>query len=122
ARMVAEAALRAGRLGLAVASGRACELDRSAPLRALLTALRGSQPPVVGDGDLAGPRQRVDNRLWLVERVAALVEEYSRRQPLLISLDDLQWADELTAPPVQVRVAARREAAGLWPAAPCPVA
>jgi len=113
-RMLSEAAAQAGRLGLAVASGRACELDRTAPLRALLAALRGSQPPVVGDDDMAELRECAGNRLWLVDQVAALVEAYSRRRPLLISLDDLQWADELTALALQVVVPALRDAPVLW--------
>jgi predicted ATPase len=113
-RMLLEAAVRADRLGLAVASGRACELDRTAPLRVLLAALHGSRPPVVGDDEMADLRERAGNRLWLVDRVAELVEGYSRHRPLLVSLDDLQWADELTALALQVLVPALREAPVLW--------
>jgi DNA-binding CsgD family transcriptional regulator len=113
-RILAQAAAGAGRLGLTVAAGRATELDRVAPLTTLLAALSGCEPPVFRNGDLAGLRQHDDSRFWLVEKLATLVEAYSHDQPLVISLDDVQWADELTALALRVLVPALRSSPVLW--------
>jgi DNA-binding CsgD family transcriptional regulator/tetratricopeptide (TPR) repeat protein len=113
-RILAEAAAWAGQLGLTVAAGRATELDRVAPLTTLLTALSGCEPPVLQEIDLTGLRQHEDSRFWLVDRLAALVEAYSHAQPLVVTLDDVQWADELTALALRVLVPALRSSPVLW--------
>src|SRR2546421_2476210 len=61
-RLLAESVTRAAGLGLTVASGRAMELDRIAPLSTLLTALTSCDPPVLRKADLAGLREHQDRR------------------------------------------------------------
>jgi len=113
-RMLAEAAAQADGLGLTVAAGRATELDRIAPLSTLLTALSGCDPPVLTGTDLAGLREHEDGRFWLIDRLGGLLEVYSHSRPLVVSLDDVQWADELTALTLRVLVPALRSSPVLW--------
>jgi DNA-binding CsgD family transcriptional regulator/tetratricopeptide (TPR) repeat protein len=113
-RMLAEAAVQAAGLGLTVAEGRASELDRIAPFSTLLTALRGCEPPVLGSADLAELRDHADSRFWLIDQLGGILETYSHRRPLVVSLDDVQWADELTALTLRVLVPALRSSPVLW--------
>ncbi|WP_433177417.1 LuxR C-terminal-related transcriptional regulator [Actinoallomurus sp. CA-150999] len=61
------------------------EFGRPAPLEPLLSAVGGLN---VLDGD--GP---VDQQPWMIERLRSLLGERARTSPVLVSLDDLQWAD-----------------------------
>jgi predicted ATPase/DNA-binding CsgD family transcriptional regulator len=100
-RLLLEAATRARRLGIAVASARANELGRLSPLAPLLAALRSSVPPILEDTELANAQMLAYGRLELIEQLTALLKERARSQPILIVLDDLQWADPLTLLAVQ---------------------
>lgn len=113
-RLLAAAAERAEKLGLVVASGRATKLDRVVPLTALLTALHGCRPPVVEEPDLAELSQHEYGRFWLVDRLGELVETYCRRRALVIMLDDLQWADEVTAMAMRTIVPELRSSPVAW--------
>jgi DNA-binding CsgD family transcriptional regulator/tetratricopeptide (TPR) repeat protein len=113
-RMLTEAASRASGLGLTVAEGRATELDRIAPFSTLLTALSSCDPPVLDKADLADLRDHADSRFWLIDRLGGILETYSHRRPLVVSLDDVQWADELTALTLRVIVPALRSSPVLW--------
>jgi DNA-binding CsgD family transcriptional regulator/predicted ATPase len=113
-RVLAEATGWSARLGVTVAAGRATELDRVAPLTTLLTSLSGCEPAVLREAELTGLAEREDGRFWLVDRLAALIEAYSSGRPLLISLDDVQWADELTTLALRVLVPALGSAPVLW--------
>ncbi|MFL6125447.1 AAA family ATPase [Actinophytocola sp.] len=113
-RMLAEAAAQASGLGLTVAEGRATELDRIAPFSTLLTALSVCAPSVLDKDDLASLRDHADSRFWLIDRLGGILESYSHVRPLVVSLDDVQWADELTALTLRVLVPALRSSPVLW--------
>jgi DNA-binding CsgD family transcriptional regulator/tetratricopeptide (TPR) repeat protein len=116
-RVLAVAAEEAQRRGVAVAAGRATELDGALPLTALLTALRRSIPPVLdsaGLAELAASGTPHRNRFLLVDQLAMLLEDYVRTRALLIVLDDAQWADELTALTVRMLVPTLRSSPVLW--------
>jgi predicted ATPase/DNA-binding CsgD family transcriptional regulator len=100
-RLLLEAAARARRLGIVVASARANELAHPSPLAPLLAALRSSVPPILEDAELANARVLDYGRLQLIEQLTALLGERARGEPILIMLDDLQWADPLTLLAVQ---------------------
>jgi DNA-binding CsgD family transcriptional regulator len=93
-RLLSEASRLAESAGLAVASGRADQLSSLAPLASLLEALGGGERPVLAGRDLDGLRTASDRPLEVVERLRALLSAYPR--PLLIALDDVQWADPVT--------------------------
>ena len=81
--------------GCVVAAGRADELDQISPMGGLLGALRSGQPPVLTHGDLEG-LQATDQRLWLLDRLYQILEVEAGRHPLIIIVDDMQWADNAT--------------------------
>ena len=55
----------------------------------------GPQPLVTGD-DFASLAPLYDKPLWLVDRIGALLEELALSASVLISIDDVQWADRLS--------------------------
>jgi DNA-binding CsgD family transcriptional regulator/tetratricopeptide (TPR) repeat protein len=81
--------------GCGVAAGGADELDRISPMGGLLGALRSGQPPVLTPGDLDG-LPAADQRLLVLDRLYTILEVEAARRPLVITLDDLQWADDAT--------------------------
>jgi ATP/maltotriose-dependent transcriptional regulator MalT len=116
-RLLGEAAREAQHLGMVVAAARATELDRIAPLTTLLMALRGCQPAVLdgtGLARLGAVEGQHDNAFWLVNQVGVYIEEYAATRPLLIVLDDVQWADELTALALRILVPALSSSPVLW--------
>jgi DNA-binding CsgD family transcriptional regulator len=92
-RLLAEAGRQAAAAGLLVAAGGADELDRATSWGMLLRALASSNPPIMTPADLESLRGLTDQRLAVAERMRAAVEQAAATRPLLIVLDDLQWAD-----------------------------
>lgn len=97
--------------GMTAASGQATQLDRVAPLSTLFTPLRS----VVGslDGADSGDLQQA-NRLRQLDCIREAIEQYTREQPLVIVLDDVQWADELSALALRMLVPALASSPVLW--------
>ncbi|WP_406423980.1 AAA family ATPase [Streptomyces sp. NBC_01589] len=94
--LLAEAVSRAGAAGFSVGLGKADELHHIVPLSSLAASLlHGDQPLLSGDAfaDLA---RNQDQRIWLVERLAEAIEARAGSVPVLIALDDVQWADPLS--------------------------
>ncbi|MDT0344050.1 ATP-binding protein [Streptomyces litchfieldiae] len=115
--LLKEAVRQAEHLGMTVASGRATELDRVAPLSLLLTALRTSEPPVIDAAELAelGTRGGQEtNRFWLLDRIGQVIEEHGRHRPLLVALDNIHLMDELTALALQTLVPRLRSLPVMW--------
>jgi DNA-binding CsgD family transcriptional regulator len=110
-RILETACSDASELGMAVASGMATEIDRAAPLSTLVTALQNSQAPGLDVADLAVVG---GNPLWLVDRLGEVIEEGVRTGPLLVTLDDAHWADELTALALRLLVPALSSSPVLW--------
>jgi len=95
-RLLHEAARSARQRGIAVASGRSAEHDLQTPLAPLVAALRTSEPPILDEHDLTGLGDMAYQRVWVTEKLPAVIEERSRAGPILIELDDVQWADPVT--------------------------
>lgn len=95
-RLLAEASGIAAGRGVQVASGASDELDQVTPWAPLLSALSSTSPALVSEADLAPARTLADQRLAVIECIRAALERASRLRPLLITLDDLQWADPAT--------------------------
>lgn len=111
-RILAAAIEYGARAGLATAVGRATELDHVAPLSTLLGALRHSTPPVFDDMDQLGDPD--STQFWLISRLSERLERYVAERPLLIALDDVQWADELTALALRLLVSSLTSFPVLW--------
>jgi DNA-binding CsgD family transcriptional regulator/tetratricopeptide (TPR) repeat protein len=78
-----------------VATGRADELDQITPMGALLSGLCTGPRPLVTSDDLGGAPMG-DQRMWMLDRLTAVLESEASRRPLVITVDDLQWADQAT--------------------------
>jgi DNA-binding CsgD family transcriptional regulator/tetratricopeptide (TPR) repeat protein len=103
-------AVEAARLDFTVAAGQATELDRGFPLATLMGALRGQIPQLC-----TSILQDAESQyLWWMDQVRAALEDEARDCPLLVLLDDVHLADELTALALRILVPALSGAAVLW--------
>lgn len=93
-RMLADAVEAAAERGFTLARGAADEPSQLAPLVPLLSAL-GESPHTLREAQDA-TRDATDVRLRLIEHLQTRLEKRAARGPLLIALDDLQWADPTT--------------------------
>ncbi|WP_030313300.1 helix-turn-helix transcriptional regulator [Streptomyces flavochromogenes] len=100
--------------GFLVSHGRAEELHELAPLASLASGLLHGDPPLLSGTDFADLAGHHDQRIWLVERLAQLIEERSAGTPLLIAVDDVQWADPLSRFALSVMPARLLSSPVLW--------
>jgi DNA-binding CsgD family transcriptional regulator len=70
---------------------------RVVPLGAILDALVSTDDPPVDPARLRELSQSPDQRFWLVRELQESLEKAAHRGPLLIVVDDLQWADAASA-------------------------
>jgi DNA-binding CsgD family transcriptional regulator len=92
-RLLEESVETAAAMGFMIARGAAEELGRVVPLAPLMAAFGETTQTLLGS---RGPAGGVDLRLRLVEGLQARLEERAARGPLLVTLDDLHWADPMT--------------------------
>ncbi|MEV0124909.1 AAA family ATPase [Streptomyces sp. NPDC050703] len=112
--LLAEAVSKARAAGFSVNVGKADELHHIVPLSSLAASvLRGDRPLLSGDAfaDLA---RNHDQRIWLVERLAEAIEARAGGVPVMIGLDDVQWADPLSRFALQQLPARLRTSPVLW--------
>jgi DNA-binding CsgD family transcriptional regulator len=85
ASLAAERSFRVGR-GIAEPGRSAVELE------ALLAALFDGDEPLVSRTALSALQTSAEQTFWLLQDIQTLIEEAALNGPLLICLDDLQWA------------------------------
>ncbi|MBB4698805.1 helix-turn-helix transcriptional regulator [Sphaerisporangium siamense] len=93
--LLSEAAAHASRQGLVPVTGEAERLGEFVPLAPLLKAL-DEQPAREFLEDDDAPAEWRDPRLHLLERLRTRLEMRASTRPVLVALDDLQWADRDT--------------------------
>lgn len=93
ARSVAE---QAAELGYATGIGKAEEIGQISPGAPLLVALRSGAHPLLSAAEFGSLAPLHGEPLWLVDRIADLLEEHAQQAPILIVIDDCQWADPLS--------------------------
>ena len=79
--------------GFAVGQGVAQPGDAAVELAVLMDALFGGPEPLLERSALRDSHASREQRYWLLQDIQALLEQSALRQPILICLDDLQWAD-----------------------------
>lgn len=92
-RLLAEVASVARKLGIRVGTSAADPGETMVELAALLATLFDGAEPLLDAGDLTGFRAQSDQRFWLLRDLQQLLERAALDSPLLISIDDAQWAD-----------------------------
>lgn len=122
--LLAEAVSRAEAAGFSVGVGKSDELHAMVPFSSLAAAIVHRDEPLLSTDALVGLARHHDQRIWLVEQVAEAIEARAESAPVLIALDDVQWADPLSrfalkqlparlaASPVLWVLAAREDPAG----------
>jgi DNA-binding CsgD family transcriptional regulator/tetratricopeptide (TPR) repeat protein len=91
--LLSYAAGAARQAGVPVASAAADELSRFMPMGALLSALGESPGALADETDRRGEGSLP---IWLIEALRSRLEKHAAVGPLLVSLDDLHWADPAT--------------------------
>ncbi|WP_029113606.1 LuxR family transcriptional regulator [Mycobacterium sp. URHB0044] len=87
---------QASRAGFKVGGGKAEQGDQIAPGAPLLVSLRSGPQPLLSGDAFASLAPLYDKPLWLIDRISAVLEELAVHTPVLIAIDDVQWADRLT--------------------------
>jgi DNA-binding CsgD family transcriptional regulator len=100
-RLLEEATRMARRMGFAVGRGGA-EPGDGVDLAPLMDALFEGDPPPLEPGALHGLPTVPEQRYWLLQELQSLLERAALEQPILLALDDLQWADAGTATALRV--------------------
>ena len=87
----------ARRLSIGVGSGVADPGDTVVQLSVLMEALFAGPSPILERTALGDAHASPEQRYWLLQDLEALLERAALKGPLLICLDDIQWADSGTA-------------------------
>jgi predicted ATPase len=95
--LLAEAASLAADGGILVFRGGGDPAARAVPLGAILDALVSMDDPAVDPVRLHELSQSPDQRFWLLRELQESLEKAAHRAPLLVVVDDLQWADTASA-------------------------
>src|SRR3984957_5066713 len=96
-RLLGEVAAMARRLSIRVGCGAADPGDTVVQLAVLMDALFEGPSPILGRAALGDAHASPEQRYWLLQDLEALLEGAALKGPLLVCLDDVQWADSGTA-------------------------
>src|SRR5277367_3793751 len=92
-RLVQETVSAAQESGFAVGHGVAEPGDAAVELAVLMNALFEGPEPLLERSALGDSHASREQRYWLLQDIQTLLEQSALRHPILICLDDLQWAE-----------------------------
>ncbi|HEX6519739.1 MAG TPA: AAA family ATPase [Streptosporangiaceae bacterium] len=95
-RLVEQAMSAARDSGFAVGQGVGEPGDMTVELAVMMEALFDGSEPLLDRSALGESRASREQRYWMLQDIQTLLEQAAMRQPILICLDDLQWADSGT--------------------------
>jgi hypothetical protein len=96
-RLLAEVAAMVRHFSIRVGVGVADPGDSVVQMSALMEALFAGPSPILGHDSLSDAHTSPEQRYWLLQDLEALLERAALELPVLVCLDDLQWADIGTA-------------------------
>src|SRR4029077_10722828 len=88
-----EAAALADEFGVRVGLGAIDARDQGVPMSAFVAALFDRPEPLVDPGARGELHYAPEQRYWLLDELEVLLEQTALRAPVLLCLDDMQWAD-----------------------------
>jgi DNA-binding CsgD family transcriptional regulator len=94
--LLAEVEDMAAERGISVFRGSGDATAQVVPLGPLLEALVSTDDPPVDPAVLRDLSHSPDQRFWMLRELQESLERAALRRPVLISLDDVQWADPAT--------------------------
>jgi predicted ATPase len=83
--------------GYGVGVGKAEESDQIASMAPLLLALRSGREPLLSQPAFISLAPMERQQLWLIDRLVDDLETRAMTGPVLVCIDDFQWADTSTA-------------------------
>ena len=87
----------AGNQGFRTGHGTSDPIEAVVDLAPLTEALFAGDPPLLDRAALPEAHASLEQRFWLLQDIQGLLERAAMDGPILICLDDLQWADNGTA-------------------------
>ncbi len=94
--LLAEICEQATRMKIRVGWSKCDPIEQVWPGAPVIAALRAGRNPVTTAEQYEQIAALVSEPLLLADRIASLLEELAAAQPLLIAIDDLQWADRVS--------------------------
>ncbi|MEY9875573.1 DNA-binding CsgD family transcriptional regulator [Streptacidiphilus sp. MAP12-33] len=94
--LLAEVCSQARRIQVRPALVTCDPIEQVSPGAPVITALRAGAEPLVTKEQYAGIFEVLHEPLLLVERIAAALESAAAQGPVLIAVDDVQWADRVS--------------------------
>lgn len=113
-RMLQELRLRAAHAGARVLSARCYEDQQSTAFGPILAATLRADPPLIESTALKNFSSRADLGLWLMAELHAVITAASAVTPLLVTIDDLHWADAGSLGAIRTLVSGLVEEPVLW--------
>jgi DNA-binding CsgD family transcriptional regulator len=94
--LLAEIGQQATRMKIRVGRSKCDPIEQVWPGAPVIAALRAGRDPLTSAEEYEQIAGVVSEPLLLADRIAARLEELAAVQPLLIAIDDLQWADRVS--------------------------
>jgi AAA ATPase domain len=96
-RLLTEAQRTGKSLGIAVGSGAADPGESVVELAVLLSALFDGHATLLDRRELTNLRALTEQRFWVLQESQHMLERAALEAPIMITIDDVQWADSGTA-------------------------
>ena len=112
--LLAEVCRQAARLQVRTAIGTCDPIEQVSPCAPLIAALRSGPEPLVAVEQYEQIVGSLHEPLLLVERIASALEQAAAAGPILIAIDDVQWADSVSRFVIRALLSRRLGSAVVW--------